>query len=101
MRTRPNINEYLKKLGIEHAASVIHNPDYAALFAAETQEHLTGFERVTVTQSGAVAVDTGGSGHYKRSNTQFDDVFHGVSPDEFVVLFCSVLLIKSSLPIRR
>lgn len=59
MKNRPNLNEYLQKLGIQHAACVIHNPDYDTLFEAETRQDLSGFERAKVTRSGAVAVDTG------------------------------------------
>nr|WP_232788033.1 phosphoenolpyruvate carboxykinase (ATP) [Paraglaciecola sp. MB-3u-78] len=39
--------------------NIIHNPSYDTLFAAETDEALTGYEKGTVTDSGAVNVDTG------------------------------------------
>ncbi len=45
--------------GITDTVEVVHNPDYDTLFKEETQPGLTGFERGIVTQSGAVAVDTG------------------------------------------
>nr|WP_314425174.1 phosphoenolpyruvate carboxykinase (ATP) [uncultured Erwinia sp.] len=45
--------------GITDTVEVVHNPDYDTLFKEETLPGLTGFERGTVTQSGAVAVDTG------------------------------------------
>lgn len=45
--------------GITDTVEVVHNPDYDTLFKEETLPGLTGYERGTVTQSGAVAVDTG------------------------------------------
>ena len=45
--------------GITDTVEVIHNPGYDTLFKEEIQPGLTGFERGTVTKSGAVAVDTG------------------------------------------
>ncbi|MEA9390905.1 phosphoenolpyruvate carboxykinase (ATP) [Acerihabitans sp. TG2] len=45
--------------GISDSSEVIYNPGFAFLFQEETTESLTGFERGTITQSGAVAVDTG------------------------------------------
>jgi len=45
--------------GIDTVGEVIHNPDYARLFAEETRAQLQGLERCTLTDSGAVAVDTG------------------------------------------
>lgn len=50
----------------------MYNPGYDQLFAEETDPALSGFERGTLTQSGAVAVDTG--------------IFTGRSPfDKYVV----------------
>ncbi len=45
--------------GISDSSEVIYNPGFALLFQEETADSLEGFERGTVTQSGAVAVDTG------------------------------------------
>lgn len=45
--------------GINDSREVIYNPGFAFLFQEETTESLKGFERGTITQSGAVAVDTG------------------------------------------
>ncbi|MEZ3499844.1 phosphoenolpyruvate carboxykinase (ATP) [Pantoea sp. KPR_PJ] len=59
MQTQEKIGEYLQRLGIERPQSVIHNPDYASLFAAEKQAGLSGYERAQLTSSGAIAVDTG------------------------------------------
>ena len=49
----------LSVYGIVDATDIVHNPSYATLFAEETREGLEGLERGTVTESGAVAVDTG------------------------------------------
>ncbi len=58
--------------GITDSSEIIYNPDYALLFQEETAPSLEGFERGTVTQSGAVAVDTG--------------IFTGRSPkDKYIV----------------
>ena len=62
----------LQRYGIRGAAGIVRNPDYAALFREETRADLQGFERGVVTNSGAVAVDTG--------------VFTGRSPkDKYIV----------------
>ena len=45
--------------GITDCSELIYNPGFAQLFQEETDPSLEGFERGTVTQSGAVAVDTG------------------------------------------
>ncbi|MEN3257620.1 phosphoenolpyruvate carboxykinase (ATP) [Sodalis endosymbiont of Spalangia cameroni] len=45
--------------GITGCRELVYNPDYDQLFAEETDPALSGFERGTLTQSGAVAVDTG------------------------------------------
>ncbi|CAO98263.1 phosphoenolpyruvate carboxykinase (ATP) [Erwinia tasmaniensis] len=45
--------------GITDTVEVVHNPDYDMLFKEETQPGLAGYERGIVTESGAVAVDTG------------------------------------------
>ncbi len=62
----------LSKIGIIDAVEIVHNPSYEQLFAEETLPDLEGFERGVVTQSGAVAVDTG--------------IFTGRSPkDKYIV----------------
>lgn len=62
----------LSALGITETVEIIHNPDYQQLFAEETLPSLTGYERGHITQSGAVAVDTG--------------IFTGRSPkDKYIV----------------
>lgn len=45
--------------GINGAKEIIHNPSYDTLFEEETKPGLNGFEAGIVTDSGAVAVDTG------------------------------------------
>ncbi|MFZ7200357.1 phosphoenolpyruvate carboxykinase (ATP) [Avibacterium avium] len=63
----------LGNLGIYDIKDVVYNPSYEQLFEEETKEGLEGFEKGTVTQSGAVAVDTG--------------IFTGRSPkDKYIVL---------------
>jgi len=58
--------------GIQNPTEIIHNPSFDTLFQEETREGLVGFERALVTDSGAVAVDTG--------------VFTGRSPnDKYIV----------------
>ncbi len=63
----------LSQHGILDAYDIVHNPSYEQLFAEETAAHLTGLEKGIVTESGAVAVDTG--------------AFTGRSPnDKYIVL---------------
>ncbi|PKH23846.1 phosphoenolpyruvate carboxykinase (ATP) [Enterobacterales bacterium CwR94] len=58
--------------GITDTVEVVHNPDYDCLFKEETRPELEGFERGIVTESGAVAVNTG--------------IFTGRSPkDKYIV----------------
>ncbi|WP_075182551.1 phosphoenolpyruvate carboxykinase (ATP) [Pantoea sp. 1.19] len=58
--------------GITDTVEVVYNPDYDTLFQEETRPDLEGYERGIVTQSGAVAVNTG--------------VFTGRSPkDKYIV----------------
>jgi len=57
-------NESLKQIGLDSlgitaAEDIFHNISYEKLFEYETDPTLEGFERGTVTRSGAVAVDTG------------------------------------------
>ena len=62
----------LSSLGISDPVEVIYNPDYEVLFNEETRPELRGCERATLTQSGAVSVDTG--------------IFTGRSPkDKYIV----------------
>lgn len=51
--------QQLLKYGITSHRELIYNPGYDQLFAEETDPALSGFERGTLTCSGAVAVDTG------------------------------------------
>lgn len=62
----------LTQYGIQNVTEVYHNPSYEFLFQQETNAELEGYERGTVTSSGAVAVDTG--------------IFTGRSPkDKYIV----------------
>ncbi|MGB1702566.1 MAG: phosphoenolpyruvate carboxykinase (ATP), partial [Cycloclasticus sp.] len=55
------------------AKEIIHNPSFDLLFEEETREDLTGYEKGTVSNLGAVAVDTG--------------IFTGRSPkDKYIVM---------------
>ena len=49
----------LASYGISGVVEVVHNPSYETLFAEETVDGLEGFERGVITDTGAVAVDTG------------------------------------------
>ena len=49
----------LSTVGITDAFDIIHNPDYEQLYAEETRSDLQGFEKGILTDSGAIAVDTG------------------------------------------
>ena len=63
----------LTQYGITDASEVIHNPSFDLLFKEETRDDLTGYEKGTVTNLGAVAVDTG--------------IFTGRSPkDKYIVM---------------
>jgi phosphoenolpyruvate carboxykinase (ATP) len=63
----------LTQYGITNASEIIHNPSFEVLFNEETREDLTGYEKGTITNLGAVAVDTG--------------IFTGRSPkDKFIVM---------------
>ena len=53
------VRAHLDTIGLKNVANIVHNPSYKALFEAETATDLTGFEKGTVTDSGAVNVDTG------------------------------------------
>lgn len=49
----------LSKYGINDASEIVYQPSYELLFEEETKDGLEGYERGVVTESGAVAVDTG------------------------------------------
>jgi phosphoenolpyruvate carboxykinase (ATP) len=49
----------LAAYGITDATEIIYNPSFELLYEEETRDHLEGYEKGTVTQTGAVAVDTG------------------------------------------
>jgi len=51
----PDLSAY----GIRDTAEVVYNPSYDTLFAEETASGLQGFEVGRLTESGAIAVDTG------------------------------------------
>ncbi|QIA64507.1 phosphoenolpyruvate carboxykinase (ATP) [Vibrio astriarenae] len=62
----------LSKYGLVGVKEIVRNPSYDQLFAEETRPELEGFEKGTVTELGAVAVDTG--------------IFTGRSPkDKYIV----------------
>lgn len=62
----------LQELGINASGEFFYNPDYDLLIAHETSPELTGAARGVMTDSGAVAVDTG--------------IFTGRSPrDKYIV----------------
>jgi len=62
----------LTQYGIENAVEIVYNPSYELLFEEETKDGLEGFEKGTVTELGAVSVDTG--------------IFTGRSPkDKYIV----------------
>ncbi|WP_111977539.1 phosphoenolpyruvate carboxykinase (ATP) [Algibacillus agarilyticus] len=63
----------LSQYGINNVKEIVHNPSYEQLFIDETDPNLTGYEKGTVTESGAVNVSTG--------------IFTGRSPkDKYIVL---------------
>ena len=62
----------LSLYGINNTAEVLYNPSYELLFKEETRSDLVGYEKGIVTDTGAVAVDTG--------------IFTGRSPkDKYIV----------------
>ncbi|MDE0282680.1 MAG: phosphoenolpyruvate carboxykinase (ATP) [Gammaproteobacteria bacterium] len=62
----------LSPYGISGVEEIVYNPSYDLLYTEETRPGLNGFEQGVVTESGAVAVDTG--------------VFTGRSPkDKYIV----------------
>lgn len=72
MRVNGLTSQDLAALGIHDTTEVLHNPDFDTLFQEETRPELEGYARGILTQSGAVAVDTG--------------IFTGRSPkDKYIV----------------
>lgn len=66
------IEQELAQLGITNVKEIVHNPSYEQLFEEEMKPGLDGFEKGVLTNSGAVAVDTG--------------IFTGRSPkDKYIV----------------
>ena len=53
--TAPDLTQY----GIVDASEIVYNPSYEFLYEEEMSPGLKGFERGKLTESGAVAVDTG------------------------------------------
>ena len=49
----------LTQYGITGTTEILHNPSYEVLFAEETKEGLTGFDKGQLTELGAVNVMTG------------------------------------------
>ena len=49
----------LSKYGISNDIEIVHNPSYEQLFQAEMDPKNEGFEKGTLTNTGAVSVDTG------------------------------------------
>lgn len=62
----------LTQYGIHDVQEIVYNPSYDLLFEEETKADLSGYDKGVVTESGAVAVDTG--------------IFTGRSPkDKYIV----------------
>jgi len=55
----PNLLETLKSYGINEPTEVIHNPSYDILYKEETSPERQGYDAGSITECGAVAVDTG------------------------------------------
>jgi len=55
MKTIPDLSQY----GIQNTTEIVYNPSYDTLFAEETADNLEGYEVGKLTESGAIAVDTG------------------------------------------
>ncbi len=50
-----NLHQY----GIRTTLDVLHNPSFETLYTEETAPGLSGYEAGHITESGAIAVDTG------------------------------------------
>lgn len=66
-------SKYLASYGLNNIKQVVYNPSFEQLFEEETRPGLERYERGTVTNTGAVSVDTG--------------IFHGRSPKDKYVVF--------------
>ncbi len=55
MTNTPDLSQY----GITDTTEIVYNPSYETLFAEETADNLEGYEVGKLTESGAIAVDTG------------------------------------------
>lgn len=53
------LTQQLSQYGITNPLEILYNPDYDTLFHEQTRPELSGYEAGRVTNSGAVAVDTG------------------------------------------
>lgn len=72
MRVNGLTSQDLASMGISGTTEVVYNPDFDTLFQEETRPELKGYARGILTQSGAIAVDTG--------------IFTGRSPkDKYIV----------------
>lgn len=72
MRVNGLTSQDLASMGISGTTEVVYNPDFDTLFQEETRSELEGYARGILTQSGAIAVDTG--------------IFTGRSPkDKYIV----------------
>lgn len=54
-----DIIHYLDEIGVNAVDEIVYNPDYARLFEEETRADLDDREKVVLTDSGAVNIDTG------------------------------------------
>ena len=57
--TRVESSLKLEQYGILDTLEIIYNPSFETLFAEETAEGLSGYEKGYLTESGAITVDTG------------------------------------------
>ena len=72
MRVNGLTSQDLASMGISGTTEVVYNPDFDTVFQEETRPELEGYARGILTQSGAIAVDTG--------------IFTGRSPkDKYIV----------------
>ncbi len=53
------VRSHLESVGLTGITNILYNPSFDELFIAETDEALTGYEKGTLTESGAINVDTG------------------------------------------
>lgn len=76
----------LAAYGIHNVSEIVYNPSYDLLFEEETKPTLEGYERGTLTTTGAIAVDTG--------------IFTGVHPKINILSAMLSLRIPCGGPIR-